>query len=146
MSAAMAGLGEILLRSQQSPDGADSDAVVDSSSSNSSSKSPPPPSRAQLAAELAHANHALDSNLAAPVQRELAAIAAAQAKIVDGTERLARDTQAVVAGLMRSAATVEAFTSQYQRMDSFDQWLQSSVTKAAHVAESLRAAHELLQE
>ena len=101
--------------------------------------------RAQLAAGLQRADASLESNIATPLRRESEALAAVQHRIVDGTERLARDVQAVIAGMERSAKSVDGFLLQYKKLDRFDEWLQASAKRSERVVSKLQEAHLLLQ-
>ena len=99
----------------------------------------------QLTASLVRADKSLLTNLSTPVQRESAALANLQDQIVDGTERLARDTQATLASLQRSSHAVDGFLTRYKQLQQFEQWLINSTERAEKIVRNLQATHEMLQ-
>jgi len=104
------------------------------------------PSREQLAADLQRAESTLEANLSAPVQRELASLAKLQTETVSATERLARDTQATIAGLDRSAQAVDRLFAQYRRLGDFEKFMARAAEQADKVVVSLESSYKMLQE
>ena len=129
------------------------DAATQDSSSNTQSQSLPPANpagvtitRAQLNEDLERADNLLEANLVIPIQRENAALAAVQERVVAETERLARVTNATVSTMEQSTRAVQNFGTQFHRLDKFDEWLTSAAKDMETVVANLQTVHEMLQQ
>ena len=100
------------------------------------------------AADLDRADKALEANIAAPLNRELAALSEAQDRVVEASERLARRAADLSVRVEQGGKHVAGFAALYRRLDDgrFDDWLAAAAAQADVVVGKLQASHELLQQ
>lgn len=100
----------------------------------------------KLEADLKRAEATLEANISIPLEREMSDLSQAESSVMRASEKLVGKTKAMLTNLQQSAKQIQEFNTNFQKLDSFHEWLAQSAKESESIANTLKSSYELLQQ